>query len=197
MKRISLFVVTVVTIGAFVYQFTVTSPAEAQSGSSTRGGARRGGESLGGNQTRRVPSTFEGRFWNWLQSVQYHNWAPAPGQNGGSYAGKSPHGAFLKMYLNRIAVGNAQTLPHGSVIIKENFGKDQKTLMAVTVMYRSKDRKGQGYDPDNNDWYWVKYNPDGSVATKGNMRLAGRLKGCIECHSGADGDDYVFFNDAN
>ena len=66
--------------------------------------------------------------------------------------------------------------------------------MAITIMYRSK-----GYAPDSGDWYWVKYRPDGTVdktpPEMGNMRLAGRLNGCINCHNAADGDDYVFAND--
>ena len=31
--------------------------------------------------------------------------------------------------------------------------------MAVTVMYRTK-----GYNPEGGDWYWAKYNPDGTIA---------------------------------
>lgn len=98
------------------------------------------------------------------------------------------------MYLNRTAAGRAKELPHGSILIKENYGPDQKTLMAVTVMYRS-----QGYNPDGGDWYWVKYNPDGTIANappdKGSMPLKGKVQGCIMCHSGADGQDFAFFND--
>jgi len=61
-------------------------------------------------------------------------------------------------------------------------------------MYRSKD-----YDPDNGDWYWVKFNPDGTVAhapaAMGGMQLSGKVKSCIGCHSGAEGKDMVFAND--
>ncbi len=98
------------------------------------------------------------------------------------------------MYVNRIASGDPKALPHGSIIIKENYGKDQKTLMAITVMYRVK-----GYDAAHNDWYWVKYNADGTVARtpadKGSMPIAGKFKSCIDCHSSAGGDDYYFAND--
>ena len=38
--------------------------------------------------------------------------------------------------------------------------RDRKTLMAVTVMYRVK-----GYDPANQDWYWVKYEPHGRASS--------------------------------
>ena len=140
------------------------------------------------------PKSYESQLWDWLNRAQYHNWAAAPGQKDAAYPGQSPHGAFLKMYLNRKASTDIKNLPHGSVIIKENFGKDGKTLMAVTIMFRTK-----GYDPKHNDWYWVKYNANGTVARtppeKGNMKIAGKFSKCIECHSSAEGDDFVFFND--
>lgn len=139
--------------------------------------------------------TFEQRFWNYLTTQKYRNWAPAPGTTGEAYEGSSPHGAYLKMYLNRKAAGNPKTLPNGSIIIKENYGPDGRTLMAITVMYRT-----PNYNPQAGDWYWVKYNADGTVAAappeKGSMPLAGRPAGCIKCHGdGADGGDFVFFND--
>lgn len=102
---------------------------------------------------------FEQRFWEYLQAVKYQNWAPLPGTTADFYPGEGPHGAFLKLYANRTAAGAPKELSHGSVLIKENYGPDQKTLMALTVMYRSKD-----YDPDNHDWYWVKYEPDGRIS---------------------------------
>jgi hypothetical protein len=59
--------------------------------------------------------------------------------------------------------------------------------------------KTNGYNPKAGDWYWVKYNPDGSVASKstdaGDVMLSGRVNGCINCHGDADGGDFVFFND--
>lgn len=68
----------------------------------------------------------------------------------------------------------------------------EKKLGALTIMYRAK----EGYDPENNDWYWVKYLPNGKVAKTGEgMPIAGKVKSCIECHASAAGDDYVFTND--
>lgn len=62
--------------------------------------------------------------------------------------------------------------------------------MALTVMYRSKE-----FDSTNNDWYWVKYEPNGRVSEMADMPVAGRVGMCIECHGGAGGDDFVFAND--
>lgn len=164
-----------------------------QGGSSTIQGStiRQGSSAMNrGSATMAPAETFESKFWRFLKGANYTQWAPAPGKNDDTYAGESPHGAYLRMYLNRKAAGRPDELPVGSVIVKENYGPDQKTLAAVTVMYRAAD-----YDPMNGNWYWIKYNPDGSVASKNGKRLGGRVGGCIECHSSAGGDDYVFAND--
>jgi len=140
-------------------------------------------------------SEFQASFWKYLTEgkLAYTNWTSWPGRNG-IYPGQSPHGAFLKLYANRTAAFNPAELPHGSILVKENYGEDRETLMAVTVMYRSK-----GYDAAHRDWYWIKYNPDGTVATTpsemGSKPIAGRFSSCIECHSSADGGDLSFAND--
>ena len=177
--------------------------ADAQSGSRSGGsGTRSGGTTprQGGSGVRPGPSgsvqrpvaqePFEVKFWNWLQSVQYRNWAPLPGQTAGTYAGESPHGAQVKLFANRTAAGDPEMLPNGSVLVKENFAEDGQTLMAITVMYRS-----TGYDPEHGDWFWAKYEPDGQVSRMDGMAIAGRVEMCADCHSGAGGGDYSFAND--
>jgi len=66
--------------------------------------------------------------------------------------------------------------------------------MVITVMQRSK-----GYDPEHGDWYYAKYMPDGKIAITPpemkSMPVAGKFMTCIECHSGAGGNDFAFFND--
>lgn len=163
-----------------------------QNGSSSQGSAVRGTTTQGSNSMPR--ETFESKFWKYLKASRYTQWSPVPGSTGDAYPGQSPHGATLKMYLNRAAAGRPAELPDTSILVKENYGPDGKTLMAITVMYRTK-----GYNPDAADWYWIKYLPDGRVAQKetpnGPVRLAGKPKGCIECHVAAEGGDYAFFND--
>jgi len=182
MKRYFFVAATFVLIVGAAPGLVTRQDAEAQSGTRVQSG----------QVVAQQP--FEARLWDYLQKVNYRNWAPGPGQNGDFYEGQSPHGAFLKMYLNRTAIANPANLPNRSIVIKENYGRDRATLMAVTVMYRS-----QGYDPEHNDWYWVKYNPDGSVAKAppemGSMPLRGQVKGCIKCHADADGGDFAFIND--
>lgn len=175
----------------------------AQSGTRSSGSVGRGGgypqgvaaqertttaQRSGARSAPQAP--FEQRFWDYLQTVHYRNWAPLPGESADFYPGQSPHGKFLKLYVNRIAAGAPKELPDGSILIKENYGPDSKTLMAVTVMYRVKD-----YDPSNNDWYWVKYEADGTISQMQGMPIAGKVGTCIDCHRGAGDADFVFTND--
>ena len=107
--------------------------------------------------------------------------------------GKSPHGAFVQLYYNMVSVDGK---PY-HVIIKENFMPNKK-LAALTVMIQ----REAGYDSDNNNWFWVKYDPDGSIGKNDQgMALAGRVAkgmdmGCIACHKAASDNDYIFINDA-
>jgi hypothetical protein len=118
-----------------------------------------------------------------------------------AYPGAHPHGAVLTTAEGSVRVGNNV----GTAIVKNNYGGDGvspqavandpgKYLAAVTVMF-----KRSGYDADNQDWFWVKYLPDGSLdKNPKGMMLAGQIAkgnpsaGCIACHSAAPGGDMIF-----
>ena len=120
------------------------------------------------------------------------------------YPGTPPHGKILETLYQRVTVDGHT----GIAIIKRNYAgpgvsvdavKDnpQKYLKAVTVMFK----REAGYDPEDKDWFWAKYKPDGSLHTKHKMMmdipLAGRVakgkpEGCISCHKSAPGGDFVF-----
>lgn len=118
--------------------------------------------------------------------------------------GGTPHGAFVRLYYNILQVDGRNF----HVVAKDNYGGDNATiesvnaspadyLGAVTVMVQ----RERGYDPDNADWYWVKYLPDGSLdVNPAGVQLAGRVakgadSGCIACHLKAENADYLFSND--
>lgn len=114
------------------------------------------------------------------------------------FEGNEPHGAIQQVLDTKVRVQKTS----GRVIVKVNHmgeGADidtvhanpNKYVAAYTVMFK----KPAGYDPENNDWFWAKYKPDGSLDTnpKG-MRLAGRVakgmdQGCIACHRSIGGED--------
>jgi hypothetical protein len=131
-----------------------------------------------------MPGADAEEFWKYITETNpYTEWEFWPGHEG-IYPGKSPHGAFLKLYANEPAIKAAREgnpMPDGAILVKENYGEDQKTLMAVTPMYRI-----EGYNPEGGDWYWAKYGADGSV------EAAGKPKGCISCHSVKKDQDWLF-----
>jgi hypothetical protein len=112
----------------------------------------------------------------------YKKWALWPGK-GKFYKGSEPHGSLLTTYVNDVALSGIKKkrgMKDGAIIVKENYTADRQ-FTALTVMYKIK-----GYNPGAGDWYWVKYGADGMVQN------AGRVKGCINCHSAAENNDYLF-----
>ncbi len=139
--------------------------------------------SLSGAGHNLPPADAEG-FWTYITETNpYTGWGYWPGHYG-IYPGKSPHGAYLKVYANGTALKAARegrSMPYGAIIVKENYGKDKKTLMAVTPMYKVRD-----YNPQAGDWFWGKYGPDGKVMA------AGKPKGCIQCHGVQKDKGWIF-----
>lgn len=125
------------------------------------------------------------------------------------FGGAKPHGEILE-----IAYQNLEVDGHtGFIVVKKNYdgagvseeavARDRASfLTSITVMFE----REAGYDPDNQNWFWVKYKPGGSLDTKevegAAVALAGRIakgkpgeenRGCIYCHSSAGGRDYIFY----
>lgn len=151
--------------------------------------------------------SFEARFWQYLLSNNYKNWAPLAGQGGGFFESESTHGPLHKLYLNRTAASDPDALKDESIIVMENY-QTNKTLESISVMLRS-----VGSNPLQKDWYWITYGPDGSVigsAEQNNSEGPIQLKpnasfvnttgslvvgsSCTQCHRKAPGNDYVYFN---
>ena len=125
------------------------------------------------------------------------------------FGGAKPHGMILELAYQDLAVAAHS----GFLVIKKNYDGDgvseqavkadrARFLSAITVMYE----REAGYDEVNQNWFWVKYKPDGSLFTKPiggrDVALAGRIVkgptpedngGCIYCHRSAGGGDYIFY----
>lgn len=142
---------------------------------------------------------FAKRLWRSLQNssligrnrIQVH-----------AFEGSQPHGFIQQSLATRIRVGNRR----GRVIVKANHkakqdGQEVDTKMvydqpntyldSYTVMFRRR----PGYDPENRNWFWVKYSPNGEIS-KGptGVPVAGRVGkytdfGCIGCHRAVGGED--------
>ncbi len=131
----------------------------------------------------------------WSEIDGYRNWERLAGTSGFVESG-APHGAFVRVFQNEVAGEDVESLADGSIVIKENFGEeDEETLGAITVMKRI-----EGYSPDTGNWFYAKYLPDGSLdENAAGVPLAGSVgeggsEGCVPCHAGATGGDYVFGN---
>jgi len=122
-----------------------------------------------------------------------------------------PHGWVLEVDSKIIQLGEHA----GFVVVKKNYRGDSitvadverdraKYLESISVMFQ----RAAGYDPENQNWFWVQYHPDGQLFTMRkmgmNIDMAGRLvkgdspdenRGCIYCHRSAGGGDYIFYPD--
>lgn len=132
-------------------------------------------------QAKDLPKPDAKALWDHLQNYQ-KEYKLFPGTQK-MYKGSDPHGAWLTTYVNSTAHkaltdAKGGPLPSGSIIVKENFMPD-RTLGAVTVMY-----KVDGYNPQHNDWFWLKRMADGKV------EASGKVDACISCHS-ASTRDYI------
>ena len=120
------------------------------------------------------------------------------------YEGTDPHGMMLETLYTRATVAGEE----GDLIVKRNFGPEgvsatevlnepDKHLGAYTVIFR----RAAGYDPEDKDFFWVKYLPDGTPdKTPEGMAMAGKVAkgmdaGCIACHNGAPGGDLLWTTD--
>ncbi len=127
------------------------------------------------------------------------------------FGGAKPHGMILEIGYQDIRVDGHT----GFVVVKKNYNgegvseatvaKDRaRYLSSITVMFQ----REANYDEDNQNWFWVKYRPNGELFKKTIMGrqlpLAGRIfkgktrdenGGCIYCHSSAGGGNYIFYRE--
>jgi hypothetical protein len=117
----------------------------------------------------------------------YREWRLWPGTER-MYEGTSPHGAYLTTFVNLVAYDairhQTAPLPPGSIIVKENYGKDRK-LKSVTVM-----QKILNYDQEHGDWFYLKFKPQEAV-----IQAEGKVESCMSCHAKAKDNDWLFTSD--
>lgn len=115
------------------------------------------------------------------------------------FDGNEPHGTIQEA-LATTAVVNGHS---GRLLVKRNHGGKEgltvaevydnptEYLAAITIMFK----REAGYDEDNQNWFWAKYLPDGSLdKNPAGAQLAGRVAkgadaGCIACHTASGGAD--------
>lgn len=122
-------------------------------------------------------------FWTHVSETDpYTEWGVWPGFEE-LQEGQSPHGAYVRIYANDIAMTAAkkdEEMPDGAIIMKENYNEERE-LVALTPMYRA-----EGFNPEGGDWFWAKYGPEGEDMA------SGKVKGCIDCHARVKNRDWRF-----
>ena len=136
-----------------------------------------------GNGDPALPEATGSAVWNYLQEIEYRqNWELWPGK-GEFFEGGEPHGALFTTYINPLTLGaleiKAGTIPLGGIIVKENYAPD-RTFILMTVMF-----KVDGFNPENNNWFWA------NIGAAGDVQAEGRLAGCQACHGAARANDFV------
>ena len=136
---------------------------------------------FGHNETMPLPASGDLRHYITSHVPYKKGFTMFPGTTA-MFKGTEPHGSFITVYVNDFALKSvkAKGYSNNSIILKENYNA-QKKLEAITVMYKVK-----GYNPDGGDWFWAKYDPAFQVLNEG------KVKGCLDCHSKAKGNDYTF-----
>ncbi len=115
------------------------------------------------------------------------------------FVGSRPHGSIQELIVTKAVIDGAA----GRLIVKHNYGAQSGLTVkqvyagapsehyeALTIMFQ----REAGYDPDNNNWFWAEYNPDGSVLNFQGSDLSGRAPLCIACHTALGGADREILN---
>lgn len=96
-------------------------------------------------------------------------------------------------------------VPVGTIITKKTWARDADEIKTdeLYVSFAMVKREA-GYNPGGGDWEWVMMpydemndysaHPYGKLPAEG-ADGRGKLEGCISCHAGAAGNDYIFVND--
>lgn len=134
---------------------------------------------------------FATSFWQFINNPKapYRLWASsAPAAVEGV---ESPHGAKGKVYFNDLAAKNLKLPPDGAIVIREDYEADGNKLRGFSIMYRE-----TSATPNKTDWYWIGYQPNGTLAktTVGeeSKPIIGQAASCIACHGKAPGNDLMF-----
>lgn len=139
---------------------------------------------------------FAQQLW---EALEERNLVGANAFRSYAYTGTEPHGVVLEQIEGSVPVGDRD----GITIVKSNFMAEnltreevmnssrQEYLDATTVMFKRED----GYNPEGANWFWAKYLAGGELdQTPNGIPMAGQVQGCISCHQGAEGGDFVFLH---
>jgi hypothetical protein len=128
-------------------------------------------------------------IWEDIQGFE-NNWTEPDVWQGILPSVDGTHGAYVQIWADELAaeaINSDQPVPNGGTIVKCGFEDESGAALdsgghALTAM-----RKIEGYDPDNQDWFWVKFNPENGDVDQ----FAGSVPMCSGCHSADPDGDYI------
>ena len=129
----------------------------------------------------------------WEAIEGFSDWNEPAGWEGINASADGTHGPYVQIWgddATLSAIENETEIPDGGTLVKCGYTDPDGTLVdgsghALTAM-----QKIDGYDPDNGDWFWVKF----KLGTGEVDGFAGREGFCSGCHTDADGD-FVRYDD--
>lgn len=140
-----------------------------------------GGTNTGGGSSGTGHSGTEGYVDDYEDSDAFFTFMK------GMVKGDSPHGTVQVWYSAKAKedIENKNyPVPEGTVSIKPSDQDHDGTVDVIAVMVK----KGEDYDPENNNWYYEMRNAEGELLDE---PPAGRIQSCIDCHKMGRKTDYL------
>lgn len=139
---------------------------------------------------------YAARVWSYMEA---HGLIGAGRVRSFPFVGSRPHGSIQELIVTEAVIDGHR----GRLLVKHNYGAEgsltPRSVYAagpgehvepLAIMFQRED----GYDENNNNWFWAEYNADGSVFNYQGENLSGRAPLCIGCHSALGGADREILN---
>ncbi|WP_066633565.1 hypothetical protein [Labilibacter marinus] len=127
-------------------------------------------------------------------------------ETGGTFAHGGPDGTTGSETVRKIYSSVTDldgTIAPGTIVTKKTYALDGEGNMGNLYVSFAMVKREPGYDTANKDWEYMKIgfdadndydaNPFGMLPAEGSADR-GKLAGCIGCHTGAGGGDFLFVN---
>lgn len=113
----------------------------------------------------------------------WEDWTQIAPWDGYQVSSDGTHGSHVLITFNDIAADawGDDELPDGSISVKKGYdaANGEQPRNFITIM-----KKIDGYDPERNDWFWLRVDDDGGLGT-----AIGSDAFCYGCHT--SGTDYL------
>jgi hypothetical protein len=125
-------------------------------------------------------------FRSWTQVATHEGPSPSLGE---AHHGNDETVTRTIYVKNNQERGSDGKFPVGTLVVKETK-KDGATIEMTAMV-----KRGNNFNPENNDWEWFMLNEDGTIMTASGSEMRGaKLMGgmCGACHSQVKSSDFVF-----